>query len=411
MLPAPANGAEKRASAPRRSPQLRALAVALLTLLLSLPAALIVIRSWTEPYRPRLATTGADEVVKGLSVIRTALNSPDELLLFGSSELTFQDEYHPARLFQAKPTGFTTVVVGSGYRQSLNNVMALGALGGDLKGKKLVCFLSPTWFEKPIADKAFQKNFSLLQTYETIFSPDLTWALKHRIAERLLSLGAPATDDGLLRAAMQAIVADSPARYHALWPFGRAAISAYRAKDEVQLAQLLSAKSLKPVPAPRPQTIDWKGLDQKAKQEAAVKTTSNRFGIYDDYYLKYVANRIEKVKDSGQGERWLDSSEWEDLRLQLDLLREVEAKPLFISIPVLGPWYDFKGHPSSDRQAYYQQVKSMVEQAGFPVVDLGYGEYEPGFMRDPWHPGWKGGVAIARAIDQYYHDGLSSADH
>jgi len=370
---------------------------------------------WESQYLNLLAPTGQDEIVKGVSLTRLALKQRDLVVLLGSSELNFQDEFHPVRLFASKPTGYNVFVIGSGYRQSIHNFLTLAAVDTEVRGKPLILFLSPSWFTPSLSERAYRKNFSLVQAYEFAFDSKLSPALNRKGAQRLLALGPPGTDDALLREALQNMSGTdlaSQIRYRAVWPAGRAALALLRLRDEWDLVRYVQVKRLKPVPRNNlPAPPDWPALLTEADNQARQRTGSNQFGIHDDYYTKYVQPRLSELKGSAIGESWMSSSEFSDLALVLDALRELRATPVFISLPVMGGYYDFKGHSRADRQAYYAQVRTQIEQAGFPVVDFGGKEYEAGFMRDPWHPGWKGSVHIAAAIDDFLHGRVHNSDH
>lgn len=396
----------------RRFNALRAGTIALLLFCLALIAGRVALGFWTERLVDRLALTAEDEVVKGLSLTRKACRRSDMLLVLGSSELTFQDDFHVARLFAQKPTGFSPYLIGGGYRQSIHNFLLLSGLGHDLSGKKLVLFVSPTWFRETIEPVAYRKNFSLRQAYEFAFASSVSPELQRRGARRLLELGSPGTDDPVLRGALQALASGTTlgrVRYGLLWPIGRLQVEFQRVRDDLDLLAFAYSKRYKPPRiSPYARELDWDRLLSLAEREAKERTAGNPFGMDDRYYQKYVSPRLDKLKDSEVGTTWLKSTEYGDLELVLQTLKEMQAKPLFISVPVLGPYYDYKGHPASDRQAYYRKVKEMIEEAGFPVADYGDREYEPGFMQDPWHQGWKGSVYIAQTMDQFYHNRLPS---
>lgn len=370
---------------------------------------------WEDTYMERLSHSGEGEVVKGMRLTEHAMASKDTLVLFGSSELTFQDDYHAAKVFAAKPTGFGVFVVGSGYRQSIHNFLALTALGKDVRGKRVVFFISPSWFSRTLPEKAFRANFSPQQAYDFAFAPDVSDRLKQRGAKRLLELGAPIIDDPLLHAVLQAEAdgdAAGKARYYSMYPLGRLSLGYHRVKEELDLARLIYYKGIKPVHRPeKPGTIDWDNLQAQATAEAREKGAGNPFGIHKDYYAKFVEPKLSELKDSTKDETWLVSSEYDDLQLVLDAIGELKVDPLFISLPVMGSYYDFKGHAAADRQAYYAKVRRQIEAAGYPVVDFGSKEYEPGWMRDPWHPGWKGAIAIDQVLDDFYHGRGASATH
>lgn len=398
----------------RRYSHLRAALAALLLFALLFGGVRLGLDRVEAAYLERLATSGDDEVVKGVMLTRQAVRRPDILVLMGSSELTFQDDYHAARLFTDKPSGFSVYTVGSGYRQSIHNFLAIAAMDKELENREVVLFISPSWFSRHMPTLAYQKNFSLEQAYEFAFDSRLSPGLKQRASQRLLELGSPGTDDPLLRVTLQALAANdglARARYAALWPLGRTALEHLQVKDQVDLLRRIRSGKLKPLTLPvRTAEVDWNGLMDRAAKEAEQRTNNNEFGIHTDYYIRYVAPHLKELKDSAKDETWLNSDEYDDLGLVLDALKELKAKPLFVSLPVMGSYYDYKGHPAADRQAYYRRVSAQIRAAGFPVVDFGKHEYEPGFMRDPWHPGWKGAVQIAQALDQFRHGRLPDSD-
>ncbi|MDB4897442.1 MAG: alanine transporter [Firmicutes bacterium] len=381
---------------------------ALLLFLALMIAARMVLGAAASRYLYTLAPMVEDQTVKGVSLSREAARHKDMLILLGSSELTFQDEFHPAKIFDSQPTGFSVYLIGSGYRQSIHNLLALSALGSDIKGKRVVLFVTPTWFNGSISDTAYRKNFSPVQAYELVYTSPLSPALKQRAAHRLLALGSPGTDDPVLRAGLQSLAAGGlwgKTGYCALWPLGRLRLETLRIHDDMAVLKLVWQRGLKPrtrpvVHNPPP---DWGQLLTAADIQAMQRSTTNQFGIQDNYYTRFVAPRLEQLRNSATGDSWRNSSEYADLDLVIATLKELHVRPLVISLPVMGAYYDFRGHPAADRQAYYARIRALGQRDGVQVVDFGSQEYEMGFMRDPWHPGWKGAVQIAQAVDQFYH--------
>jgi len=87
----------------------------------------------------------------------------------------------------------------------------------------------------------------------------------------------------------------------------------------------------------------------------------------------------------------------------LDVLKEAKAKPLFVSVPVNGYWYDYMGLSKKDREGYYKKIKQQIEKEGFPVLDLSSHEYDPYFLKDTIHLGYKGWLPIDKAIIEFVH--------
>ncbi|OPG94643.1 D-alanyl-lipoteichoic acid biosynthesis protein DltD, partial [Chryseobacterium mucoviscidosis] len=75
------------------------------------------------------------------------------------------------------------------------------------------------------------------------------------------------------------------------------------------------------------------------------------------------------------------------------------AEPLFISVPVHGKFYDYTGFPKKGRTDFYKKIKKEIEQEGFQVADLTNHEYDPYFLKDTLHLGWKGWVYVDQEIE------------
>src|SRR4030095_13818857 len=87
---------------------------------------------------------------QGLAFQRAAARAPYVLPLYGSSELTAVRVPEKAHVFfRTAPTGFQVSPVGAGGANSLIVLQKIGALGSDLRGKRVAISLSPGWFVKP----------------------------------------------------------------------------------------------------------------------------------------------------------------------------------------------------------------------------------------------------------------------
>ncbi len=52
-----------------------------------------------------------------------------------------------------------------------------------------------------------------------------------------------------------------------------------------------------------------------------------------------------------------------------------------------------------------QKVNKQIRAKGFQVADFSGHEYDPYFMKDTIHIGWKGWVYVDKAIDEFYKTG------
>ena len=103
---------------------------------------------------------------------------------------------------------------------------------------------------------------------------------------------------------------------------------------------------------------------------------------------------------------YADSPEYDDLRCLLQLCRVKELDVLFVHVPMNGSWSDFTGFTAEKRAVYYENVREIVSEFdNVQLLDLTQMEYEPYFLCDTMHLGWKGWLEVDRAMVQFYHEG------
>lgn len=101
-------------------------------------------------------------------------------------------------------------------------------------------------------------------------------------------------------------------------------------------------------------------------------------------------------------EDYTESPEYKDFQLVMDVLKDAGAKPLFVSIPVNGYWYDYNGYSKERRQQYYEKMAQLLKDANVDYVDFTDHEYDPYFIMDTIHIGWKGWVYLDQNMDKYW---------
>ncbi|EIT87382.1 DltD [Fictibacillus macauensis ZFHKF-1] len=343
-------------------------------------------------------------VFQGLYVQDKMLQDDKYLPIYGSSELSRLDRYHPSNYFKVNPAGFTPFLVGRGGSQSLVHFLNFAAHKDQLKNKKMVFILSAQWFIPEGSDAAhFSPNYSSLQGYDLAFNKQISPALKKRAMKRLLKFDSIKNDD-MLTTLYKGDVSHDPwdkRKASLLRPFA----SFYKKSlDKKDLYYTLVGGS------PRSRTISqsvkdksWKQLDQMAAKEGKKHSKSNPFRIDDRAYRKMKA-KVPSLHMTRMNDSFGKSPEYKDFQLVLDVLKEAKAKPLFVIVPVNGLWYDYMGFPKSGRYAFYNKVKKQVKKQGFKVADFSKHEYDPYFMKDGIHLGWKGWVHFDRSLLKFYNN-------
>ncbi|MFF2450782.1 D-alanyl-lipoteichoic acid biosynthesis protein DltD [Neobacillus sp. NPDC058068] len=339
---------------------------------------------------------------QGKYVQQKMLEDKHFLPIYGSSELARLDRFHPANYFKETGADFTPFLVGRGGTESLIHFLNFSEHTDQLKGKKIVFVLSPQWFQPNGTDEShFAPNYSSLQGYDLAFNNKINPTVKKMAIKRLLTF-SPIKSDPMLSIIYKAEITNDP------WTKREAAIvrpfaSAYRdlmVKKDLYYT-LAGGTSRNREINPKVNNMSWEQLAVQAEQVGKRKSTNNPFYVSDYQYNK-IKKMVPSLKDKKGKASYGKSPEYDDFQLVLDLLKESGAHPLFISVPVNGKWYDYTGFPKEGRTSYYKRIKKQIESEGFQIADFSDHEYDPYFMKDTIHIGWKGWVYTDKAIKEFY---------
>lgn len=333
--------------------------------------------------------------------------SGDVIPVFGSSELWVSDDNaYPQSLFQNGNSDFNMILIGRGYMQSLHHAMNIGAMANIIPDKKVVLILSPQWFAtSQLTSDAYVSRFSERMYVEFLKNTDISHRVKSSVTERLKTL----------------LVADPPQlkrveKYEDIYVKHSPNIlrylemSAYDAfmdiKQMYTLNQDINLQNFEKnfTTSVKIENIRFDELMEKAVEDGGRESTNNEFYIYDEYYNTYVRDWQDVKKDSEINSSYLESPEYDDFRLFLDICKETGISPLIVNIPVNGRWYDWIGFPKAEREAYYQKIRSICEEYQVQIADFSDKEYEEYFLKDIMHLGWKGWVYLDEAVYHFYKE-------
>ena len=359
------------------------------------------------------------EKILGVALQTIAMKSPDLLPVYGSSEMRIASavhDYHPSTLFSEFPTGFSVFLVAKEGQGPLVTLQRIAALGDAVKGRKLVVSFTPNaQYELAPRSDEYAGNFAALQAYELAFSDRLGFDLKQRVARRMLDYPETLERDPVLRFGLErlrgASVLDRGA-YYALYPLAKLQAAVLRLQDHFETVETIQANPVYRAPVTRRSSrLDWPSLMVKATRETRGMSTDNPFG-FNDAFWEPEARLWEQT-----GERrvfddptaYLDTvehaTEWTDLDLLLDGLRELGARPLLICPPIPGEFLDYAGVPAPARERFYTKLHSVTDPYGFPLLDFGDLREGRDLLYDLFsHLSGKTAVLVSRAMDAFYHD-------
>lgn len=198
--------------------------------------AIAVPASWLTRFIPekRVEESAAalnPNMFQGLYLQNKMFEDSKYMPIFGSSELSRLDEFHPSNYFQVNNQGFTPYLVGKGGDQSLIHAVNFAAHYQQLKGKKLVFIVSPQWFIKKGSDEQhFAPNFSSLQALDLAFNNQIDPAVKKNMMKRMLRFKV-VQHDAVLSELYKGMVNGQSWKVKAVMPAAKAYYSLLEKKD------------------------------------------------------------------------------------------------------------------------------------------------------------------------------------
>ncbi|MBQ6431054.1 MAG: D-alanyl-lipoteichoic acid biosynthesis protein DltD [Oscillospiraceae bacterium] len=352
------------------------------------------------------------EKITGLYLLREAARQPDTLLIFGSSELKTTDICsHPANFFADRRCGFQVNLIGRGSCQSLVHALAIAAGGDALNGKKVVLITAPqSYVEDGIAADLFMANFSELQVLAMLDDDTISDEVKTYLSSRIQALIDRYNEENgtsLQRNTAAGLLTDAKRDGNGLissllLPYRALSYWALDCKDKVEARAIL--RDYNDVPVPQEEApIDWDAEEQAALAQAAQMVTNNDFSMQDDYYSTYVGRKLDQQEGKDSALSYDVSPEYDDLRCLLEICRLKGMDVLFVHVPMNGKWNDYTGFSADRRESYYEKVRAITEEyENVTLLDLTRFEYEPYFLCDTMHLGWKGWLEVDRAIIEFY---------
>ena len=354
------------------------------------------------------------DTFEGSLLQQQAFATPGVLPIYGSSEMSMINDYHPAKVL-TPGTGVTPFLVGKGGTQTIIHVLNLASLD-DIKGKKVAIFLTPQWYASGgIPQSFFEGNFSALHAYQILFSSKLSPRLKQQIAARILNFPGAYKDYPYL----EKMLSDELGSGYRVkmdrilnWIPAQMEYTSLEIKDVSRMnwhVHQLSQKTIQDysIKNSSAQGVDWDKLREEAKTKGKNSTTNNSFGMDDTFYQDNLASKLQDKKDTDKNFKLATSPEYDDLTLLMQVLKEKGAKPLFVIIPMNGRWYDYTGLDHSEREQCYTKLRTVVQEAGYPVADFSSHEYEDYYLKDPWHLAWKGWVDVDQRLYEFSKEGTN----
>ena len=341
---------------------------------------------------------------KGNVILEKSIEN-DNIMLLGSSELGSWVGQNPVNMFPNSTCDQDVTIVGQAYVQDLLHSMKVGTKMFEGE-KKLAIVVSLQWFfGDDIDTNGFAANFSEYQFYQLLENDNLSKESKLYICSRTSELLEEIQGYDDIKVYAWLYSKDSAlgkAGLTVLHPYYAIREKVLSIKDKWNTYTLL--KSLgDTAKAQKTKKLDWKKEEAKADKEGKKYCTNNEFYVEDNYYDTYLKDTIEDSKDCMTEENMI-SREMEDYEMFLQICKENDVKPYIIIMNTNGKYYDYVGVPREKREKLYNTVEEKAEEYGFDCLNLSDKEYEPYFMVDVMHLGWKGWLYVDQQMSEYFSE-------
>ncbi len=354
----------------------------------------------------------------GSALQQAALEQPDLLVVYGSSELLGESSpYQASRFFQTYPTGFDVYPIAVSGAALLDTAQDLAAVGPELHGKKVVFSFTPsTFYDRGVDPQGYAADFSRLHANALIFNPSLSLETRRIAASRMEQYPDTLKDDPLLQFAIQQLACGCTQGFYLYdlsFPLGQLQTGIIRMQDHWEVLNIIRDRTgLNPQIVRKPASIDWQAALARSIEIQKSLSSNNPYGVengeWANTYSKLVA---VSPSTGGEDARFLQnlniSKEWTDFDLVLRILKEEGAQPLILSRPFDGPLINAMGLSWQARQTYYLKLQDTVSRYGFAFVDYANHDGDLYFSIDQGsHPGRPGWVFVDLVLDQFYHGRL-----
>jgi Protein involved in D-alanine esterification of lipoteichoic acid and wall teichoic acid (D-alanine transfer protein) len=348
---------------------------------------------------------------QGLAFQRAAGRARDMLPLYGSSELQVPKIPERAAIFfRNAPTGFQVSPVGKIGTISLIMLQEIGALGSDLRDKKLAISLSPGWFlARETNPRWYEGNFSPIAASKLVFGNTIDFSLKRQVAARMLQFPRTLEKNPLLEFALRRLVSGRPLDrivFWIIWPLGKIQNVVMDIQDHFAALNYI-LREAKSAPPRHPKILDWPKLIAEAGERGVRSLDKNENG----------KNLGQRIVTGRRDDKWFrehvnEGREWADLELLLRTLAKIDARPLLLSMPLDGQYYNQTGVSRSAREVYYKKLRGFAQQYNIALIDFHEHDEDPTFLQRPvrqgepaegLHLAAKGWMLYNRALDDFFH--------
>ena len=325
-----------------------------------------------------------------------------DIMMLGSSELGHSTKQHPTYYFNTNRSKNGVITIGRAYTQNLQDTTILGSFDPSIKDKKVVLLVSMQWFmdKEGVTSHHYQTRFSPTQFYAFLNNPDISKENKIKFANRAskLLIGSEEYKSEAVYAKLYSSdTFVSKVEKVLLAPYFEFREDTVKLKEKGMLYErLVNLPDKKDLAPGKP--INWNKEMDQAIVDAKKRVGKNNLCIDKIYYKKNFGKNLDKVRGKYKDVNLVDSKEFDDYQLTLDVCNDLGIKPVIVLIPGMDKFYNVTGISKDERYEFYNKAGNLAKQHGFDVIDLRSKENEKYYLRDVMHLGTKGWVDVCEKL-------------
>lgn len=325
-----------------------------------------------------------------------------DIMMLGSSELGHSTKQHPTYYFNTNRSKNGVITIGRAYTQNLQDTTILGSFDPSIKDKKVVLLVSMQWFmdKEGVTSHHYQTRFSPTQFYAFLNNPDISKENKIKFvnrASKLLIGSEEYKSEAVYAKLYSSDTFVSKVEKVLLAPYFEFREDTVKLKEKGMLYERLVNLPDKKALAPG-KPINWNKEMDQAIVDAKKRVGKNNLCIDKIYYKKNFGKNLDKVRGKYKGVNLVDSKEFDDYQLTLDVCNDLGIKPVIVLIPGMDKFYNVTGISKDERYEFYNKASNLAKQHGFDVIDLRSKENEKYYLRDVMHLGTKGWVDVCEKL-------------
>ena len=342
----------------------------------------------------------SDEKYKNRDILMENI-TPNTLVLLGSSELvsTIGQEYHPKKIFNY--ADFNIMQIGTSYSQNIVQASTLGSIEGAIKNRKVAIVESVQWFAKGGLQKdAFLNKASQEHIYNTMTNNKISKETKEKLINRVIELtGDNKGQNDIYRKYKEYFIENKGSFIDGEMLKIENYIYSFKNKTQFYSNK---GKIDYPLSGQNTPNYDWDSLTNDFVEKIKKTTNNNEYAVDNKYYNTYLAKNYSSFRDSNKGTSYLESPEYIDYEIFLDVAKELGMEVEVIIFPVNGKWNDYTGVSKEMREQTYRNIEEIAKKyTNVKVLNYGNREYDDYFLFDVMHVGVKGWMQVERELYEF----------